>query len=165
MKKQKRPIVAIHTDGSYKGSPKCGGYAGVMVSGNHAMTIIGRDENAPDNDRMELQAVVSCLRQVDVPAKIHISSDSQYVVKGINTWMRDWENNEWRTKSGRPCANKELWQELSELRKEHMVHAEWVKGHLDNPSSQDEIANQVCDDLAQKAADGRINLTGEIVNS
>lgn len=154
MGKTKRPIVELHTDGSFKGNPKCGGYSGVMVSGQHVMAFIGRDEHAKDNDHMELQALVTGLREINTEAKVHVSSDSQYVVNGVNSWINNWKRNGWKTQKGKDIANKELWQEVAELKKKHTIKATWVKGHLDNPTTTEEIANHVCDELAQKAADG-----------
>ena len=154
--KTKRPVIDIHTDGSFKGNPKVGGYSGVMVSGSHAIVIAGRDDTAKDNDQMELQAVLSCLRQVNTPARIHISSDSQYVVNGINSWSHSWKQNGWKTQKGKDIAYKETWQELVELRKDHLVKATWVKGHTKNPTTQAEMSNHACDELAQLAAEGKL---------
>lgn len=154
MKKEKRPVIDIHTDGSYK--QQIGGYAGVMLCGNHCMAVVGRDESSPDNDRMELKAAVSCLKQINTPARVTLTSDSKYVVNGINTWMHNWKRNGWKTQSNKPCANRDLWEEMAELRVNHIVKAEWVKGHLKNPATTQEVANAVCDELAQKAAEGNL---------
>jgi ribonuclease HI len=156
MKKEKRPVVDMHTDGSFKGKPKVGGYAGVMVSGNHVMAFVGRDEKAKDNDHMELQALVSGLRQINTPARVNITSDSKYVVNGVNSWLSNWKRNGWKTANGKEIANKELWQEVADMKNTHIVKAEWVKGHKDNPTTHQEVANDVCDGLAQLAADGKI---------
>lgn len=151
MSKEKRPVINMYTDGSFK--KRVGGYAGVMVSGNHCIALAGSDPTAPDNDRMELQAVVSCMRQINTPSRIHLTSDSQYVVNGINKWMNGWKRNDWKTHTGKPCAYQDLWKELAELRKAHLMKAEWVKGHQSNPTTPQQIANTVCDELAQSAAD------------
>lgn len=157
MKKEKRPVVDLHTDGSFKGNPKVGGYSGVMVSGHHVMAFVGRDEHAKDNDHMELQAIVSGLRQINTPSRVTITSDSKYVVEGVNSWLNNWKRNGWKTAKGKDIANRELWQEVADMKHVHIVKAEWTKGHKDNPTTQQEIANDVCDGLAQQAADGNIN--------
>lgn len=157
MKKEKRPVVDLHTDGSFKGNPKVGGYSGVMVSGQHVMAFVGRDEKAKDNDHMELQAIVSGMKQVNTPARITITSDSKYVVNGVNSWINNWKRNGWKTSKGKDVANRELWEEVAELKKTHIVKANWTKGHKDNPTTQPEIANETCDYLAQSAADGSLN--------
>ena len=156
MKKEKRPVVDLHTDGSFRGKPKVGGYSGVMVSGNHVMAFVGRDEHAKDNDHMELQAIVSGLKQVNTPARITITSDSKYVVNGVNSWVNNWKRNGWKTSSGKAVANRSLWEEVVELKKTHIVKATWTKGHKGNPTTQPEIANETCDYLAQSAAAGEL---------
>lgn len=158
MSNTKRPQVEIHTDGSFRGTPRVGGYAGVMISGPHAMTVVGRDSEARDNDQMELRAVISCLSQINTPAKIQLTSDSNYVVKGINTWLKGWKNNDWTTQKGTPVANQEMWKQVDEFKGVHSIKATWTKGHPKNPTTHEEIANQACDELAQMAAKGEIKL-------
>lgn len=156
MKKEKRPVVDLHTDGSFKGNPKVGGYSGVMVSGHHVMAFVGRDEKAKDNDHMELQAIVSGLRQIETPARVTITSDSKYVVNGVNSWINNWKRNGWKTSKGTTVANKALWEEVVDMKEKHIVKAVWTKGHKENPTTQPEIANETCDQLAQMAADGNL---------
>lgn len=64
-----------------------------------------------------------------------IYSDSQYVVKGCNTWRFGWKAKGWRRvvdrrrKTLEPIKNAELWKELDALLQGAPVKIEWVKGH------------------------------------
>ncbi|KAL6404699.1 putative rnase h domain protein [Ilyonectria robusta] len=71
------------------------------------------------SNRAELRAVIAFLRfrvwWGEGWKRIVVISDSEYVCKGATTWLRNWANNNWRTAAGRPTANRDLWEVLSEL--------------------------------------------------
>jgi hypothetical protein len=46
---------------------------------------------------------------------VTVYTDSQYVQKGITSWISSWKRNGWRTASKEPVKNKELWQALGAL--------------------------------------------------
>jgi len=41
-----------------------------------------------------------------------IATDSTYVVDGSADWVHGWVRNGWRTASGQPVKNRDLWEEL-----------------------------------------------------
>jgi ribonuclease HI len=94
---------------------------------------------------MEMTAVIVALKQLNGPCEIRLTTDSQYVVKGMTEWMKGWIRNGWKTASRQPVKNKELWQELGELIKPHTIKWIWVKGHSGHPE------NERCDQLANEA--------------
>ena len=97
------------------------------------------------NNIMEMTAVIVALKQLNGPCEIRLTTDSQYVVKGMSEWMKGWIRNGWKTASRQPVKNKELWQELGELSKPHTIKWTWVKGHSGHPE------NERCDQLANEA--------------
>ena len=77
---------------------------------------------------------------------VEIYSDSAYVVNAFhNHWIEGWIKKNWVNANKEPVKNKELWQELYDLTKQHEVKFIKVKGHSDNEY------NNRCDELARLA--------------
>ena len=136
-----KETIQIFTDGCFKGKTKRGGYAAYLP---HKETVICGYENNTTNNRMELQAVLSGLKAIDVDAeKVEVYTDSQYVCNGLNKWIYNWEKNGWKTKEGDDVKNKDLFIELyKEIQRYKEVTFNWVKGHADNYN------NNLCDAFA-----------------
>lgn len=117
-------------------------------------------EERTTNNRMELQAVIEGLRALREPCAVTISTDSQYVQRGITEWLESWKANGWRkskrTKGGRAVLNQDLWTELDKRISFHTAQWQWVKGHSDDPD------NLRCDSLANRAAREQICSKGVI---
>jgi ribonuclease HI len=100
------------------------------------------------NNRMELTAVREALTEVAAHSPgmpITISTDSQYVQKGITVWIHAWARNGWKTSGKKPVKNTDLWQELWELSRNLTIRWVWVMGHAGNTQ------NERCDTLVQEA--------------
>jgi ribonuclease HI len=138
-------MVKIWTDGSCLGNPGPGGWAFVASDGNQA---IERSGAAPDttNNRMELMAVIRALAAIKNPSvEIHI--DSQYVKNGMQTWIKNWKKNNWRTADKKPVKNQDLWMELDAVAATKDIKWVWVRGHAGNEM------NERADTLARAAAE------------
>lgn len=139
------PEITIYTDGSSRGNPGPGGYAVIMMSGQHRKEL-SRGFRLTTNNRMELLAVIAglqALKKNDLP--VTIFSDSQYVINSITKgWLDNWIRTDF--KGGK--KNKDLWLQYKQLSKQFRLKFVWVKGHADNPY------NNRCDELATSAADG-----------
>ena len=79
--------------------------------------------------------------------EIELHTDSQYVKNGMQIWIPQWKNNNWKTAAKKPVKNKELWQQLDELAMGRKIHWVWVRGHAG------EEFNERCDELARTAAE------------
>ena len=143
--------VTLFTDGSYKEEKKMGGYAGVMVAGKHSQVIYGNVKEKATNNRMEIQAVVRTVSQLNQPCLVHLVSDSQYVLNGIDKWMDDWKENGWKNSKGAPVENQDLWKKLDVELSKHKVTTQWVKGHQRKRSFTVK-GNNLADYFAQAAA-------------
>jgi ribonuclease HI len=138
----------IYTDGGCSGNPGPGGWAFVMHLANGEIRGSG-GEAATTNNRMELLAVINALdelRKCDDIGDLSVAmyTDSVYVKKGITEWMKTWERNGFRTASGTPVKNKDLWLRLKEKASTLTLSWHWVRGHAGNPR------NEECDALVQK---------------
>ena len=155
-----RKQVKLSIDGSCIGNPGPGGWACVLRFGGRTGEMYGCEERTTNN-RMELQAVIEGLRALRKPCVVTISTDSQYVQRGITEWLETWKANRWRkrsknTKGGRAVLNQDLWAELDKRIASHTVRLQWVKGHAEDPD------NLRCDSLANRAAREQISSNGVI---
>lgn len=139
--------VTLITDGACIGNPGPGGWACILRHGRTAKELFGSEPHTTNN-RMELTAVIQGLRAMKEPCRVTVVTDSQYVKNGITSWIHGWKRKGWKTTTGSPVMNKELWIALEEEAARHRVHWEWVKGHADHAD------NNRCDELATAAARG-----------
>lgn len=136
--------IVIYTDGACEGNPGPGGYGAIIEDGGMEREISG-GERSTTNNRMELRAVIEALKTLETPASVRIVSDSKYVVDGMKSWIHGWRRKGWKTSTGAPVKNRELWEELDALSKRHRVRWEWVRGHNGHPE------NERADSLARQA--------------
>lgn len=101
------------------------------------------------NNRMELKAAIEALQALKEPCHVILTTDSQYVRKGITEWMPNWKKRNWHTADRKPVKNAELWQALDSAAAPHKVDWQWVKGHSGHPGNElaDALANRGIDEL------------------
>ena len=136
--------VEIFTDGACRGNPGPGGWAALLrfkgtkkvISGATAMTT---------NNRMEMTAAIMALEVLRRPCKVRISTDSQYLMKGMTEWLNNWKKRDWRTAQNTPVKNEDLWRRLDAASGRHQVKWYWVRGHNSHKE------NEMVDALARKA--------------
>ena len=139
--------VIIYTDGACSGNPGPGGWAAVLISGEHKKEISGGSKETTNNI-MELTAILEALKALKTECEVELYSDSAYSVNAFNQgWICNWVKKGWRTADGSPVKNKEIWQEIYELTKKHKITFNKVKGHSDV-----ELNNR-CDELARAEID------------
>jgi len=138
-------MIEIYTDGSCLTNPGNGGWAAIINKDGEITKISGSEKNTTNN-RMELLAPISALKNIDADLQIEIYTDSQYVKLGITEWINKWLINNWQTSKKEDVKNKDLWTELYDLNKSLNVKWNWIKAHAGNPM------NEEVDLLAKKAA-------------
>jgi len=138
----------IYTDGACRGNPGRGGWAAVLRYKGHEKTLYGA-ESLTTNNRMELMAAIRALESLKRPCSVRLTTDSQYVQKGITEWMANWKRNGWKTAAKKPVKNVDLWQRLDTAISGHQIQWEWVRGHSGHPENElaDELANRAIDEL------------------
>lgn len=137
-------VVEIHSDGSGRDSGP-GGYGVILRYGESEKELSGF-EPAATSQRMELIAAIRGLEALNGPRKVHVFSDSQYLVRGMSEWLRGWIRTG-RLETPEALKNQDLWQQLASLSGRHQVTWEWVPGHAGHPF------NERCDRLAKRAAE------------
>lgn len=135
--------VEIYADGACKGNPGPGGWGVLLRYGGREKTLYG-GEAETTNNRMELTAVIEALRALKRASRVAVYTDSQYVQKGITAWLPGWKRRGWKTSSGTPVKNRDLWQTLDDLVSRHEVEWHWVRGHAGHAGNEeaDRLANQ-----------------------
>lgn len=105
-------------------------------------------EPATTNNRMELMAAIRALEALTRPCKVRVITDSRYLQKGISEWISQWQRRGWKTASGTPVKNIDLWQRLIEAERRHQVTWEWIRGHAGHPENEqaDRLANRAIDE-------------------
>ncbi|NOZ79591.1 MAG: ribonuclease HI [Acidobacteria bacterium] len=123
------PRVTIYTDGGCRPNPGPGGWGAVLLfPGEKPVELSGHEEHTTNN-RMELTAALEALRSLPAPHRAALVTDSEYLRKGITTWLHGWKKRGWKTASKTPVKNQDLWQALDAELERHEVSWEWTKGH------------------------------------
>ena len=129
--------VLVWTDGACRRNPGPGGWAALLCwedgiveehSGGLALTT---------NNIMEMTAALKGLRALPPGSRACVVTDSRYLHDGMTSWMAGWRRRGWKTASGDPVKNKEIWVQLDVAASDHeQVRWHWVKGHIGHPLNE-----------------------------
>ena len=139
-------LIQIYTDGACRGNPGPGGWGALLKFESREKQLYG-GESLTTNNRMELRAVIEALSALKRPCNVSVTSDSTYVLKGINEWLPNWKKRGWLTSGKKPVKNEDLWKSLDSLKSVHNIEWHWVKGHSGH------LENELVDQLANKGID------------
>ena len=70
-----KKTVTLYTDGACSGNPGLGGFAGILLYGDHKLEYSG-SEVQTTNNRMEVMAVIVGLKRLKYPCRVEVYSDS-----------------------------------------------------------------------------------------
>jgi ribonuclease HI len=136
--------VEVFCDGACSGNPGVGGYGTILRCGTLEKELSGA-EGETTNNRMEMTAAIEALAALKRPCSVTITTDSQYLVKGMTEWLSGWVKRGWMNSKKEPVLNRDLWERLRELTQIHQVTWLWVRGHAGHAE------NERCDELARAA--------------
>lgn len=158
--------VEIYTDGSCHGNPGPSGWAFVAVLFNETGAPIATQERSEPvssistNNRAELEAALNALAFIKEYqstgiwpfCSVIITSDSEYVIKGITGRLDKWLANGWRGADGKAPKNRDLWENIKAATKGLSLEWRWVRGHDGNLWNEraDELANSAAEAAASK---------------
>jgi ribonuclease HI len=148
--------ILVHADesclGNDRSKPSPGGN-GALIEAPAGDSVARWDfyEFSPQttNNRMALAGAIATLEWIRRQwrhARVVYVSDSEYLVKGMREWVRDWEARGWKRKGG-AVENLELWQKLVQAAAAHQVTWKWIEGHAGHAK------NEYANDLAIRAAE------------
>lgn len=141
-------VVHVFTDGSSTPNPGIAGWAYIACD-EKGKPLFSASGSLPHstNNKMELQAAVEALTILHKKYEICLYSDSNYLVKGMNSWTRSWIKNGWKTAKGKPVENEEIWKQLLQLCEGRKIKWQWVQAHSGNHF------NEIVDKMAKLARD------------
>ena len=136
--------VEIFSDGACSGNPGVGGWGTILRSGGTEKELSGAEWETTNN-RMEMTGAIRGLEALKRPCDVVVTTDSQYLVKGMTEWLSGWIRKGWVNSKKEPVLNRDLWERLLELSKTHRIQWAWIRGHNGHPE------NERCDALARGA--------------
>jgi ribonuclease HI len=141
-------VVEVWTDGGCKPNPGPGGWAAILRFRGAEKEMSGA-EPATTNNRMELTAAAAALEALKRPCRVVLHTDSEYVKNGVTRWHTGWVRKNWRSSTGDPVKNMDLWKRLLAAAAQHKIEWRWVRGHAGD------VMNERADALATAAREGR----------
>ena len=135
--------VEIWTDGGCKPNPGPGGWGAILRYKGVEKELSGA-ERATTNNRMELTAAAAALEALKRPSRVVLHTDSEYVKNGISRWITGWVRKNWKSSTGDPVKNMDLWRRLLDAEKPHEVEWKWVRGHSGHEMNEraDQLATE-----------------------
>lgn len=140
--------VELYTDGACRGNPGPGGWGVLLRYAEQERELYGYQATATNN-QMELMAAIRGLEALKQPCEVTLTTDSKYVLQGMTEWLAGWKRKGWKSASGQPVKNQDLWQRLDIAAQPHKIIWNWVRGHTGHPD------NERVDGLANRAIDER----------
>jgi ribonuclease HI len=123
--------VLIWTDGACQRNPGPGGWAALVCWEDGVVEERSGGLPLTTNNVMEMTAALEGLRALPPGSRACVVTDSRYLHDGMTSWMAGWKRKGWRTASGDPVKNKEIWLELEAAAAVHEhIRWHWVKGHV-----------------------------------
>lgn len=140
--------VELFTDGACRGNPGPGGWGALLRYNGTERELKGAAAESTNN-RMEMTAAIEGLKALKEPCDVTLTTDSEYLRKGITEWIENWKKKGWKTAAKKPVKNQDLWQALDSEAQRHQINWCWVKGHSGHPENEcaDQLANQAIDEM------------------
>lgn len=155
----------VTNNGSFKEDIECwGSFCAIILNKSDTKpqkTFCELHENTTNN-QMELLGAIRALNYLHeymnnkFPTEklnVIVTSDSQYLVKGMNEWLSGWKKKGWRDSSGNIVKNIELWKELDKINRYSnlIITFNWIRGHKGKSCTieddRDAYFNELCDTI------------------
>ncbi len=81
-----------------------GGWAALLRAKGVEKMLSGGEADTTNN-RMEMMAAISALEALTRHCKVHLMTDSKYVMQGVQEWVPKWRRNGWKTADKKPVKN------------------------------------------------------------
>lgn len=147
-------LLYIFSDGNCKSNGKKNARGGYSVYFGKElpflqfnMTSLGGVTHIPTNNIMELNSILYIFKTLSEnlslfkDINIVIVSDSQYSINAITKWSDNWIKNGWKNSKGEEVKNKELIQEILELKNKTSGNVKFkhVFSHLKEPKNKESL--------------------------
>jgi len=124
-----RTTVEMCVKASCRGAQGPGGWAAVLRTGEHVKTLSGGEPETTSN-AMLIRAATEGLRALTRPCRVFLYSNADYLIRGATQWIKGWQARNWRTRDGKPVANRVEWEALIEAVEPHQITWLSARGDL-----------------------------------
>src|SRR4030042_2311175 len=118
-------FVEIFADGACSGNPGIGGFGAILRAGEKCRELSGC-EKLTTNNRMEMMAVITALEALKRPCSVRVTTDSNYIIKGMTEWIGGWIKNNWKNSQRKDVLNRDLWERMLRAAEGHEMEWEWI---------------------------------------
>jgi ribonuclease HI len=150
------PEIIIFTDGSHIKPQNLCGY-GIHFP-NAEFEDIGKPftKEPRTNQRAELYAIYKAIKIVtkhDNTLDIKIYTDSEYSIKSLTIWIKNWKENNWISSTKKPVMNQDIIKKIDKLMEEHTgkIKFHHVRAHT-GKTDFESVHNDITDKLAKQGA-------------
>lgn len=148
VKHKQEECIEIFTDGSCL-KTGAGGWGALIKYPDGNRVAVSGNAKFTTAPAMEVKAVVEALKTIKEPSNIKIVLDCEYVSKGTNTWIHNWEKNDFRNWKKKLVAHDSEWRKISKMKQFHKkIKCEHVNSHCSSSPTE----NLIVDILAKDAA-------------
>jgi ribonuclease HI len=148
--------IIVFTDGSHMKPKNLCGY-GVHFP-NKEFEDISKPftKGEKTNQRAELYAIYKAIKIItkfDKNMDIKIYTDSEYSIKSLTIWIKNWKKNNWIGSTGKPVMNQDIIKNIDKLMTEHLgkIKFQHVRSHT-NKTDYESTHNDITDKLAKSGA-------------
>jgi ribonuclease HI len=151
--------VIIFTDGSCmkkpNQTPKCG--YGIHFPNNEFKDISRPFTHGElTNQRAELHAIYKGIRTVTKNMEfdiLNVYTDSEYSIKSLTVWIKNWKKNGWKGSNKKPVANQDIIKKIDEYLEKNKgkIFFHHVRSHTGKKDYYS-LGNEKADKLATDGA-------------
>jgi len=155
--------LRVYTDGAcskngFKGAKAAWAF---YFPDHHSLSESGKvpEDQPQTNNRGELMAILHGVNKAlasftPSDVDLHIFTDSDYSKNCLTLWISGWMRNGWKTKEGKPVANRDLIEEISgKLVMFQSYCITWVKAHTGGDDEHSKY-NEIVDRMATEVIEG-----------
>lgn len=133
-------FCVAYTSGSSKGNPGPSGAAFVLYSPDGSRSEGKRKSPDSTNNYAELAAVIDALEATPEGSRVLVCLTSGYVKSNSEEQLPKWSENGFRTTTGKPVKNQDLWTRLHSLMSKRDVSFYKVNARSVDPDNDAVVA-------------------------
>lgn len=148
--------IIVFTDGSHMKPKNLCGYGVHFPNGEFEDISKPFTKGEKTNQRAELYAIYKAIKIISTHDKnfnIKIYTDSEYSIKSLTIWIKNWKKNNWISSTGKPVMNQDIIHKIDKLMENHLgkIKFSHVRAHT-NKDDYESIHNDITDKLAKSGA-------------
>jgi len=148
--------IIVFTDGSHIKPQNLCGYGVHFPNGEFKDISKPFTKEPRTNQRAELYSIYKAIKTIsnhDKNLNIKIYSDSEYSIKSLTIWIKNWKKNNWIGSTGKPVMNQDIIHKIDKLMNEHVGKIKFthVRSHT-NKNDYESVHNDITDKLAKSGA-------------